>query len=265
MQVAAGDVGLADAAPAGDAGLGRDHHLVAGHHVTHEGGDQLLGRAVAVAGGRVEQGAAGLGEGDQLVAGLVLVGVAAPHEGAEAEPGHLQAGVPHGALLHGQNRSRRVARSWWTSSKPSSSEPFRGSPSSCRSPAAPTSGSSRRCSAGATRAPRSPRSSRSAPSSPCSLYFRKDIWRIGSAWTRSLFRPEYRGHLDARMGWFIIIGSLPIVVLGIAAEGRHRAGLPQPLDHRHDPDRARHHPRRSPTGSAPVTSGSRTCRCATRS
>ena len=32
---------------------------------------------------------------------------------------------------------------------------------------------------------------------------------------KSLFRPEYRGHLDARMGWFIIIGSLPIVVLGI--------------------------------------------------
>ena len=25
------------------------------------------------------------------------------------------------------------------------------------------------------------------------------------------------------MGWFIIIGSLPIVVLGVAAQGRHRA------------------------------------------
>lgn len=48
------------------------------------------------------------------------------------------------------------------------------------------------------------------------LYFRKDIWRIASTWLRSLFQPEYRGHLDARMGWFIIVGSLPIVVLGIA-------------------------------------------------
>ena len=47
------------------------------------------------------------------------------------------------------------------------------------------------------------------------IFFRKDIWRIGSTWTRSLYRAEYRGHLDARMGWFIIIGSLPIVVLGI--------------------------------------------------
>jgi undecaprenyl-diphosphatase len=47
------------------------------------------------------------------------------------------------------------------------------------------------------------------------IYFRKDIWRIASAWVRSLYRPEYRGHLDSRMGWFIIVGSLPIVVLGI--------------------------------------------------
>jgi undecaprenyl-diphosphatase len=47
------------------------------------------------------------------------------------------------------------------------------------------------------------------------IYFRKDIWRIGNAWVRSLFRPEYRGTLDARMGWYVIIGSLPIVVLGI--------------------------------------------------
>lgn len=50
------------------------------------------------------------------------------------------------------------------------------------------------------------------------LYFRKDIWRIGNSWVRSLFRPELRGHLDSRMGWFIIIGSLPIVVLGLLFE-----------------------------------------------
>jgi undecaprenyl-diphosphatase len=47
------------------------------------------------------------------------------------------------------------------------------------------------------------------------IYFRKDIWRIGNAWVRSLVRPEYRGTLDARMGWYIIVGSLPIVVLGV--------------------------------------------------
>lgn len=47
------------------------------------------------------------------------------------------------------------------------------------------------------------------------IFFRKDIWRIGSTWVLSLVKPEYRGHFDARMGWFIIIGSLPIVVLGV--------------------------------------------------
>lgn len=47
------------------------------------------------------------------------------------------------------------------------------------------------------------------------IYFRQDIWRIANAWLRSLVRPELRGTLDARMGWFIIIGSLPIVILGV--------------------------------------------------
>lgn len=50
------------------------------------------------------------------------------------------------------------------------------------------------------------------------LYFRADIWRIASSWVRSLFRPELRGHIDTRMGWFIIVGSLPIVVLGLLFE-----------------------------------------------
>jgi undecaprenyl-diphosphatase len=46
------------------------------------------------------------------------------------------------------------------------------------------------------------------------IYFRKDIWRIGSTWVRSLYDPAWRGHLDSRLGWFVVIGSLPIVVLG---------------------------------------------------
>lgn len=48
------------------------------------------------------------------------------------------------------------------------------------------------------------------------IYFWRDIWRIATTWVKSLFRPEYRGQLDARMGWFIILGSVPIVILGIA-------------------------------------------------
>ena len=48
------------------------------------------------------------------------------------------------------------------------------------------------------------------------LYFWRDIWRIGSTWVRSLFDRSLRAHRDARMGWFIIVGSIPIVLLGIA-------------------------------------------------
>ena len=90
----------AAAAAPGDAGLGRDDHLVAGHHVADQRADQLLGRAVAVPGGGVDQRAAGLDERDQLVARLVLVGVPAPGHGAEPEPGDLEPGAPR-ALLHG--------------------------------------------------------------------------------------------------------------------------------------------------------------------
>ncbi|HET7328936.1 MAG TPA: undecaprenyl-diphosphate phosphatase [Nocardioidaceae bacterium] len=50
------------------------------------------------------------------------------------------------------------------------------------------------------------------------VYFRHDIWRIASTWVRALFRPELRGETDARMGWFIIVGSVPIVVLGITLQ-----------------------------------------------
>ncbi len=46
-------------------------------------------------------------------------------------------------------------------------------------------------------------------------YFRRDIWRIAGAWLRSLVDPEWRGQRDTLMGWYVIIGSLPIVALGI--------------------------------------------------
>ena len=48
------------------------------------------------------------------------------------------------------------------------------------------------------------------------LYFRADLWRIATAWLRSLRDPEVRGEIDARMGWYIILGTVPIAVLGLA-------------------------------------------------
>jgi undecaprenyl-diphosphatase len=46
------------------------------------------------------------------------------------------------------------------------------------------------------------------------LYFRRDIWRIVVAWLGSL-AGRRKGDPDARMGWLIIVGSIPIVVLGL--------------------------------------------------
>jgi undecaprenyl-diphosphatase len=51
------------------------------------------------------------------------------------------------------------------------------------------------------------------------IYFFRDISRIATAWTKGLVRPEYRGSLDHRLGWFIILGSLPIGLVGFL--GRH--------------------------------------------
>ena len=47
------------------------------------------------------------------------------------------------------------------------------------------------------------------------VFFWRDIVRIVSQWFRSLAGRVPRSDPDARMGWMIIIGSIPIVVLGL--------------------------------------------------
>jgi undecaprenyl-diphosphatase len=50
------------------------------------------------------------------------------------------------------------------------------------------------------------------------LYFWTDIWRIAKAWTTGLVKPELRGTFDHRMGWYVIIGTIPIGVVGFLAK-----------------------------------------------
>jgi undecaprenyl-diphosphatase len=50
------------------------------------------------------------------------------------------------------------------------------------------------------------------------LYFARDIARIITAWATSLVHRERRSDPDARMGWLIIVGSIPIIVLGLALQ-----------------------------------------------
>ncbi len=47
------------------------------------------------------------------------------------------------------------------------------------------------------------------------IFFWRDIVRIISRWAQSLVGKVARNDPDARMGWLIILGSLPIAILGI--------------------------------------------------
>ena len=50
------------------------------------------------------------------------------------------------------------------------------------------------------------------------VYFVKDIWNIIRAWTLGLVRSEYRGHLDHRLGWYVIVATIPVGVVGLLAK-----------------------------------------------
>ena len=46
------------------------------------------------------------------------------------------------------------------------------------------------------------------------LHFWSDLWRIASTWLRSLRDASLRPTLDARLGWYIGLGTIPIVIIG---------------------------------------------------
>src|SRR5918998_64321 len=48
------------------------------------------------------------------------------------------------------------------------------------------------------------------------IYFRRDLWRIALAWLDSVRTRGRRRDLDARLGWYIVLGTIPIGILGLA-------------------------------------------------
>jgi undecaprenyl-diphosphatase len=56
------------------------------------------------------------------------------------------------------------------------------------------------------------------------LYFRHDLARIASAWGASIVRRERRHGLDARLGWIIVLGTIPIGLFGLAFKGQIESG-----------------------------------------
>ncbi len=47
------------------------------------------------------------------------------------------------------------------------------------------------------------------------VYFARDIARITRAWFRGLFHREHRSDHDYKMGWYVILGTIPIGILGV--------------------------------------------------
>jgi undecaprenyl-diphosphatase len=56
------------------------------------------------------------------------------------------------------------------------------------------------------------------------LYFWRDLWRIASAWLASLRDKSRRQDLDARLGWYLIIATIPIGILGVAFSDQIKTG-----------------------------------------
>ena len=47
------------------------------------------------------------------------------------------------------------------------------------------------------------------------IYFRRDLWNIVTAVLRDLSQRQPLASTDARLGWFIVVGSIPVAVIGL--------------------------------------------------
>ncbi len=56
------------------------------------------------------------------------------------------------------------------------------------------------------------------------IFFREDLARIGRAWLASLRRPRGRMETDARLGWYILVGTVPIGVFGLIFKDQIESG-----------------------------------------
>lgn len=47
------------------------------------------------------------------------------------------------------------------------------------------------------------------------LYFWKDIVRVASSWMGGIFDSKKRNDADYKLGWYVILGSIPVAVVGL--------------------------------------------------
>ncbi len=56
------------------------------------------------------------------------------------------------------------------------------------------------------------------------IYFRADLWRIAIAWLRELRTPIRQSSQDAKLGWFIVLGTIPISIFGFVFSDQIESG-----------------------------------------
>ena len=56
------------------------------------------------------------------------------------------------------------------------------------------------------------------------IYFRADLWRIAGAWLSELRVPIRRASQEARLGWFIVLGTIPIAIFGFVFKDQIESG-----------------------------------------
>jgi undecaprenyl-diphosphatase len=56
------------------------------------------------------------------------------------------------------------------------------------------------------------------------LYFRADLWKIAVSWVRELRLPYRQRSHEANLGWFIILGTIPIAIFGFIFKNQIESG-----------------------------------------
>ena len=56
------------------------------------------------------------------------------------------------------------------------------------------------------------------------VYFRRDLWRIAVAWLRELRTPWALRSQESKLGWYIVLGTIPISIFGLAFSDQIESG-----------------------------------------
>jgi undecaprenyl-diphosphatase len=56
------------------------------------------------------------------------------------------------------------------------------------------------------------------------IFFRHELWAIATTWLRALRDPRLRSTSDARLGWYLIVATIPIGIFGLSFEEQIETG-----------------------------------------